>query len=407
VTEPSIGAGARIGLHRLGRRADGGEWIVGRMETGECVALPEVGVRALDLLAEGRTVGAVAARLADEGYGEVAVADFVRDLAGLGFVAEVDGRPVSGGPEARRGTFPWLRPRHVRWALGPAPPLLLAALLIAALAMLLHRPDLLPGRRDLLWSPRGSLVLALGVAAGWAQVLVHESAHLAVARAAGVPARVRLGTRLQFLVLQTDISGIELAPRRHRLTAYLAGIGVNLAVAAGALLCRAAAAPGSAASRLLAAVVLVGLLPLPFQCMVFMRTDVYFVLQDLTRCRDLYGDGRAYAAYAARRALLRGPRRPGPAHDPSRGLPAHERRAVRVYSAVLVAGTALCLAALATVTGPTDAELLLRAAARLGPGHPADARADGAVVLAALGGVHAVWAATWVRARRGRRRARL
>lgn len=98
--------------------------------------------------------------------------------------------------------------------------------------------------------------------------------------------------------------------------------------------------------------------------MVFMRTDLYFVLQDVTRCRDLYGDGVAYTKYAARRALGR-----TTAPDPSLELPAHERRAVRAYSVVLVVGTTLCLAFLATVTLPADITLFARAVAHLGPGH--------------------------------------
>jgi hypothetical protein len=132
--------------------------------------------------------------------------------------------------------------------------------------------------------------------------------------------------------------------------------------------------------------------------MVFMRTDLYFVLQDLTRCRDLYGDGVAYTKYAARRTLRR-----TTAPDPSLELPAHERRAVRVYSVVLVVGTTLCLAFLATVTLPADITLFARAVAHLGPGHSPAGRLDATAVVVALGGVHVLWARTWWRDRRGRR----
>lgn len=132
--------------------------------------------------------------------------------------------------------------------------------------------------------------------------------------------------------------------------------------------------------------------------MVFMRTDLYFVLQDVTRCRDLYGDGVAYTKYAARRVFRR-----TTAVDPSRALPAHERRAVRAYSVVLVVGTALCLAFLATVTLPADITLLARAVTRLGPGHSTAQRLDATAVVVALGGVHVLWARTWWRGRRERR----
>ncbi|MFA3875053.1 hypothetical protein ABS735_15345 [Streptomyces sp. MMCC 100] len=412
---PRIGPTTRVLLHDLAVRRDRDEWIVGRMATRTFVALPAVGARAVELLGTGLSVGRTEESLRAETGEEFDIADFVGDLAALGFVARIGGRPVPD-VEPPRASLPWLRPRHVRLALHPVLPLLVGVLLTAAVAVLVRRPDLFPGYRDLLWSRHGSVVLLSGAAAGWALLLAHELAHLVTARAAGVPGKMRLGTRLQFLVMQTDISGIELAPRRHRLTAYLAGIALNLSVASSLLLALALTETGTTAHRLLAAALLLALLPLPFQCMVFTRTDLYFVLQDLTGCRDLYGDGLAYARYRFRRSvrsvrsvrsLRRGARawaakRAGRPRDddPSARLPAHERRAVRLYSVVLVVGTAVCLTFMAAVTLPADVALLVRAVRGLGPGHGLAGNADAVTVLVVLGGVNVLWLVTWWRNRR-------
>ncbi|CAM5470653.1 hypothetical protein GCM10010230_33000 [Streptomyces narbonensis] len=393
-----VGPATRVLLHPLSRRADGAEWIVGRAETRVFVALPAQGVEALDLLEKGASVASVQERLPAATGEEPDVAEFVRDLLALGFVAEVDGRRISSGPVVP-ASLPGLRRRHVAFLLEPWVPLVPAVLVAAAVVLLLLRPELLPTYRDLVWSPYGTLVVVGGAVVGWSIVLLHELAHLAVARAAGVPGRISFGTRLQFLVLQTDISGIEIAPRRHRLTAYLAGIGVNLSVASSAVLLLGLTAPGTTAHRLLAATVLWAALPLTFQLMVFMRTDVYFVLQDLTGCRDLYGDGGAYARHLVRR--LR--RRESAAEDPSRALPAAERRAVRLYSFVLVTGTALCLAGFAALTLPAEVRLVTGAAARLAsPGSALDV-SDAVLTLAAIAAVHIIWLVTRWRNRRDRR----
>ncbi|MFC6084605.1 hypothetical protein [Sphaerisporangium aureirubrum] len=391
-------------LRGLAWRRDGDEWIVGRMDVGAFVALPEVGKRVVELLEDGMSAGEARAVLLGETGQDVDVAGFVEDLIALDFVAEAGGRDLASAA-APRATFPRLRPEHVRFALSPVAVWAAVALPVAAAVTLVLRPGLVPGYRDLLWSPHGSLVLGFTAAAGWTILMAHELAHLVVARATGVPARIRLGTRLQFLVMETDISGIELAPRRHRLTAYLAGIAVNVAVASAAVLLGAATAPGTLPHRLLGAVALLALLPLPFQFMVFMRTDVYFVLQDLTRCRDLYGEGAAFARYAARRLRHTARRRGPPPADPSARLPPGERRAVRAYSAVQVLGTAACLAALAVVTLPADVTLLVRAASALGPDRPPIANLDAAAVLVTLTALHVLWAVTWWRGRVRRRRA--
>nr|WP_199822725.1 hypothetical protein [Streptomyces sp. NRRL WC-3744] len=81
---------------------------------------------------------------------------------------------------------------------------------------------------------------------------------------------MRLGTRLQFLVVQTDISGIELAPRRHRLTAYPAGIATNLAFASAFAL--ATLAVDRTPRRILAALALLSLVLGTALCLVFLAT---------------------------------------------------------------------------------------------------------------------------------------
>ncbi|MGX1369977.1 putative peptide zinc metalloprotease protein [Streptomyces canus] len=387
----------RVRLHALDSRPDGDEWIVGRRATGRFVALPEVGKQALDLLDEGLTPDEVGERLRVRTGDDIDVPDFVTALLDLGFVAEVDGRAVEQEPPPAP-TLAWIRPRHVRWLLSPAVPV--AVVLLLALTVL-TRPPVPLDHRTLLWSSHGSAVLALGAGVGWSLLLLHECAHLLTARATGVAGRMRLGTRLQFLVMQTDISGIELAPRRHRLTAYLAGIATNLTAASLAAL--AAGATSGTPRKVLAAVALLALLPLPFQLMVFMRTDLYFVLQDLTRCRDLFGDGVAYTRYRARRLLGRRGRRTDE-RDPSLALPAHERRAVRAYSVVLVLGTTLCLAFFAAVTLPADLTLFARAVVKSASGQSAWDRLDGIAVVVALGGLHGLWLRTWWRGSRLSRR---
>ena len=92
---------------------------------------------------------------------------------------------------------------------------------------------------------------------------------------------------------------------------------------------------------MLSLVALTSLGMLATQFLVFMRTDVYFLLQDLSGCRNMYGDASAYARHLALRLL----RRPSP--DP---LTVLERRALRTYAVLLVAGTAACLGVAFAVT---------------------------------------------------------
>lgn len=398
-TPVALLAGNRVRLHDIVIRQDGDEWIAGRLDLRRFVVLPRAGAAAIEFFHADCSIDEAAARLtATEGC-VFDVLSFAQELVELGFIAEIDGTPVHSA-QPPPASFPRLRPEHARFALSPIFLVLFGGVMLAAIMTLVLRPDLLPGFHDLLWSPQGSTVLAFGAGAGWSLVYVHELAHFITARAAGVHARIQLGTRLQFLVAETDISGIEFAPRRHRLTAYLAGVATNLSVAGITILIEAATGPSTAAHRILAATVVIALMPLPFEFMVFMRTDVYYVLQDVLACRNLFGDGTAYARYLGdrlRHSIFGSTTKPV---DPSLELPHHERRAVRIYSVVLVAGTALCLAWMATVTAPTDLTLISRAVTHIGPGRSPITNLDSAVVLLILGTLHTVWVLTWLRRHR-------
>jgi putative peptide zinc metalloprotease protein len=390
-----VADGSRIRLRPLAERRDGDDWVIGRPETGDFIAVPDVAHRVLALLREGHAVDHVAARLRAETGKSFAVRSFVAALDDLGFVAAIDD-DVRPDPVSPKPSLPWLRAAHVRWLLHPLTAAVAMAFVIVTAAALAWHHALMPSYRMLVWNGRPGLVIVVDAAIAWTLILLHEVAHLAAARATGAPARITISTRLQFLTAQTDVSGVWGAPRRHRMTVYLAGLGLDFVVVGTILLVLILAAPHGLARQLLCVAFAETLLVVPTQFMVFMRTDLYFVLQDLTRCANLYADGSAYLRYLARRVIRRGA---GPDPDPSRNYPLPQRRAVRVYSAVLLAGTAVCLGVEFAVSFPALIALLARAIAEIGV--TALGTLDGGVLLAVLVAWQVLWCARWWDRHRG------
>jgi putative peptide zinc metalloprotease protein len=383
-----------VTFHPLTMRRDGDDWVVGRMDTGDFAAMPPVAHRAIALLSAGRTVGDVAGALRRETGKDMAVAGFVTQLDRMGFVSAVDGR-CRAGPGPVRASLPWLRPQYVRWMLNPMTPWPALAVVVGAAALAIGDPAVLPGYRDLVWSRHSGLVLLVNATIAWLLVWLHELGHLATARAAGVPGRFSLGTRLQFLVAQTDVSGIWAAPRRIRLTVYLSGIAVDLIIASACLLAVGLAHPAGLTRELLLVAVLEVVLVFPFEFLIFMRTDVYYLVQDLSGCANLYAEGSARVRYLARRL-----RHPG-APDPAQALPAGQRRAVRAYCWLLLCGTAGCIAAAAVITVPAAIALYDHAISEVSGSAPA-ARADGAAAIIVGCGYQILWLRAWWRRHGGR-----
>lgn len=394
-----VTASTRVVLYPLSMRRDGESWVIGRMDTGDFAVVPLVAHRAISLLAAGRTIAEVARVLRQETGKDIAVTDFVVALDGLGFLTAIDGQ-ARDRPGLVRPSLPWLRPQHLRWLLHPALPWLLLAIILAAATMLITHPALLPRYHDLVWSRHSGLVLAGNAALAWTLIWLHELGHLTTARAAGVPARLSLSTRLQFLAAQTDVSGVWAAPRRIRMTVYLAGITVNLIIAALCVLATGLAHPDGLARHLLAAAALASVLGLPVQLLIFMRTDVYFLVQDLAGCANLYADGSARIRYLARR--VRHPRcTSGLPRDPTRALPPRERRAVHAYTWLLLCGTTGSIAAAVFITMPAAVALLAHAFGEMTSSSPA-AKTDGVAALIVCCGFEIAWLRTWWRRHGGR-----
>lgn len=373
-------------------------FVVGRAETGEFVELPEIGVRALRLLSTGLAVETVEKQLteADE---RPDITGLLHDLVDLNWVATVDGRPLPDPAGPARVQADWLRPAQVRWLFSRPAAACLAALLLATAVTVARRPSLLPGYRDFFWTDYvgvATLVNTLLFAAG---AMLHEVMHLAAARSLGLPARIGLGTRLSNLALQTDVSTAWAVPRRQRYRIYLAGTAWDGTAVCVALLVCAYAGPDPAVRHLLSAFVLVAVAGVLVQTQIYMRTDLYFVLMDLLRCGDLFHDGLRYARYIGARAV--GPlRRRPPPPNPALGLSSRERRAVHIYTPLVVVGSATALGVFALVGLPILVQTSVRGVsevAALTSGGSRLRAIDGALLLVVEWGLQVLFLITFYR----------
>lgn len=142
---------------------------------------------------------------------------------------------------------------------------------------------------------------------------------------------------------------------------------------------------------------IVGLwLAIASQFAVYVRTDGYFVLQELLGCKNLYHDAWRYLRYLAGRA---GRHRT----DPTADLPARERRPVKIYAIVMIVSTGVTLALLAWYAAPALVTLFTRSFSEVfhgaSAGRPLQV-ADGAAALAVEGTLQALFVKTFLAKRK-------
>ncbi|GHJ16157.1 hypothetical protein [Micromonospora sp. AKA38] len=334
---------------------------VGRVDTGDFVELPVEGVDLVRWLGEGLPLGEVRRRFTERYGTEPDLADFLDGIASCGFVradatpgaddgpagagtSTTGAGPGTGAAAPRRGLalLGNLSPQRVAWLLAPPMRLLYAAGWLTVPLLLAFFPRLRPTPADAFLLD-GVLANALVVAAvAWTLVLLHELAHAATVRALGVTGRLSISRRLWFLVAQTEMSAVRSVPRRRRYAPYLAGLTWDLLLMSACLLLQLAGVQ----ERLVRGIVYTLTLSVVYQFLVFMRTDIYFVLGNWLRLGDLMGDTRRWLADRARRVIGR-----AAAHDLT-GVPARELRIIRWYAPCYLLGSLLVTVALLTLTVP-------------------------------------------------------
>ena len=352
-------------LFPLEVRPEAGEFIAGRPTTGSYVVLSDGALEAAGLLARGHSIAAAKAALASQdGQGAPRLRSLIETLLAAGMVKSLDGVPLMEPLAPRAYHLTFLRRRHVAWLFSRLAAAVYAMLVTVGLGIVLANPRYLPRAADaiVISGPIQNLVLLWGVSV--LAMAAHELAHLLAATFLGVRASFALSYRLFFAVAETDLTDLWLVERGKRYLAYAAGMANDVLLA-----CAAVTALWLHDQRLLPlSPVLYGTLRLVVLVLVFgvlwqfnfyLRTDVYYLIANVTGCRNLSRDATAYLKDTLARWLTGAPR------QRLAGLPPKEARIVRVYTVLMVLGTAAVVMVGAAYLGALIVLLLA--------GHPASA----------------------------------
>jgi putative peptide zinc metalloprotease protein len=292
--QAGVSGTARIGLRELSITQDGESFMVGDLARGEFIQVPAIAVTVINALRDGHTVDQ-AAELARAAAGEdVDAVDFVQTLCEVGFVASVDGLPIGvGGPELKDGGRAGGALARLARPFYTGPAWACYGILFIGCAVLVTAvPWFRPRYSQLFFLPNPVISLALLTVITMPLIFMHEAAHWLGARIEGVPARITISRRYYLMVAQTDLSALWAIPRGRRYAPLLAGMALDVVLAAMLLAARCVQYlgwwhPAPALSQLLAALVLLQVFAISFQFVLFLRTDLYAVLITGLGCLNL------------------------------------------------------------------------------------------------------------------------
>lgn len=281
---------SKLKLHPLNIRKEKKFYIIEDIYTGEFFEMPEVCVVAIDKIEAGRSLGDIEDELKLQfPQEEVNLLEFAEQLFALDMIQEVDGiknRLLEGKHEELGLTF--ISSKIGRFFFNKTSKLGYGILFLLNIFLLSLNPHLFPHFKDVFIFEVMFQNIIVWFIIGGIVVLIHELGHILAIRAHDLPTKLEVGNRLFFIVLETDLSlGWKLSSK-DRMFVYLAGMCFDHVVLFMALMAQILFpnAPEIFTS-IMAFLVLDVFIRLIYQCCVYMKTDLYYVLENLTGCHNL------------------------------------------------------------------------------------------------------------------------
>ncbi len=359
---------AKVELHEISWRKDKDVYTVWRKGGYTFIELSEISFLAYNLLKQAKSLQEVSEILQKKYEESYDLEDFVSELVQLGFVHSIDGILIPSSP-VKGKTFSFIKKRHVSWVYSK--PLLIfdLSLILFAAGILTLTPSYLPSYRDYFFSDSYTFVLVFSILTGLALLFLHEFAHLIAGKAVGVDGYFSIGMRLFFPVAETNLTQLWSAPRNKRYIPFLAGmLNDTLLIAIIVTFFWVSdqffilkSEPLHAFARL---IMLLLYYSITWQFLLFIRTDMYYVIANLLGCRNLYGDSWNLVLNALLTPLKRRTEKPQ--------IPLRELRIVRLYAPFMLMATVISISIFALLGLPILVQMFAQAIQMMVLGYPND-----------------------------------
>jgi putative peptide zinc metalloprotease protein len=286
----------KIKLHPIQIREDRKNYIIEDKVTGEFFEMPAVSVQAIEMIVSGKGLLEIETKLkAVYPEEEIDLLEFARQLIDLELVEEIDrvAVEITGKGTGSSGFF-WIPERVGRLFFNRFTMIVYLLLFVVNIGIFIKYPHLFPHYKDVFVFDVMVFTILTYMALTFIFVNIHEFGHVLALRSVGFPAKIEIGNRLFFVVLETDMAPVwRLDPgKRNRL--YLAGICFDLVVLFFALMASIFADMPKIGIGIAGLVVFDVTMRLIYQCCIFMKNDLYYVFENLTGCYNLMENAQGF-----------------------------------------------------------------------------------------------------------------
>jgi hypothetical protein len=285
----------QLKLVPLEMRRDKKNFIVEDLVSGEFYEMPEVCIDAIKMIQHHTSLEEIEIQLKQKyPMEEVDLLDFSKQLLELELIEEIDGRKVQSNSKGQRvHGFNWVSPKLGRYCFNKFTMILYPVLFIVDLTLVTVHPHLLPEYKDLFMFDLMVLNIPAWMFLTLVSVLIHEFGHILAIRSYNLPAKLEIGHRFFLVVFETDLSSAWKLRAKDRNQLYVAGLCFDTIVLFLALIGQLANMP-FVFHAVFRFIVLDTFIRMIYQLCVYMKTDLYYVIENSTGCYNLMENAQAF-----------------------------------------------------------------------------------------------------------------
>lgn len=287
----------RLKLHPIEIREDKKNYIIEDGETGEYFEMPEACVRAIEMIEKGISLLEIEETLkAQYPSEEINLIEFAQQLIELEMVHEVNGKKMEYTTKKEKNLgFLWIPSALGKLFFNKVSVIFYVFLFMVNVFILSTNPHLFPHYKDLFIFDAMVFNILFYMLLSLILVLVHEFGHVLAMRAEGLATKLSVGHRLFLVVLETEMSSVWGLPPKKRNLLYLSGICFDMVMLFLALLVALLFPSSSSIILGISGIIVFDVfIRTIYQCCIYMKTDLYYVLENLTGCYNLLENAQAY-----------------------------------------------------------------------------------------------------------------
>ncbi|WP_421384014.1 site-2 protease family protein [Bacillus salacetis] len=300
--------------------------------SGDFYEMPLLAVVAIGCLSKRKTVKETEEYLkAKYPQEEVNMAEFINQLIELNLITQIDDRVIHVRPVKRQNDgFLWIKKTFAMKFFNRFSRLFFCISFSCSVLLIILYPSLFPHYKDLFWSDIMLYNILIFSIVSLILVLIHEAGHVLAARSFDIPVRLSLGHRLFFPVLESDVSNLWKIPRENRNRVYLAGINFDIAILfLSFILQKFIFEDTEGLPYALTAIINFNILVrIIYQCCFYMKTDLYYVVENLTGRYNLMEEAKEYL-----KEIVTFPKKSKAAYG----------NTIKVYSVIYIIGTLISI----------------------------------------------------------------